>query len=299
MAKWLKSQDHLLFSVERGVAKVKLNRPEKRNALSPELINELYDAMLEADDRTDVNVVVLEGAGKDFCAGYDLASTYGGDASGQSEKPREDSLYRSARTFDNDAWRLQHVNHKLLVMFDMHKPVIAKVHGNCLAGGMEMALTCDFIIAADDARIGHPATRALGTPPVNMLMYSVGPQWARRLLLSGDIVTGRDAARIGLALDSVPQAMLDEEVDRLAARIGSLDGELLATHKRVVNLALELAGARTLQRLTAEADARAHIAQGPRRAQYVSDVAAFGTKEAIRRRDAPFGRDPLKIHALD
>lgn len=299
MAKWLKSEEYLTFRVDQGVATVTLNRPDKRNALSPGLIGEIHGAMLEADDRTDVNVVVLAGAGQDFCAGYDFANIYGGHSHGEAAQAEAEPVYRSERTFDNDAWRLERITHQLLTIFDMHKPVIAQVHGNCLAGGMELALLCDFILAADDAVIGHPGTRVLGTPPINLLVYSVGPQWARRLLLTGDCVSGRDAARIGLVLDAVPAGRLADEVAGLARRIATIDAELLATHKRNVNLALELAGARTLQRLAAETDARAHLAQGPQRTRFLADVAAHGVREASRRRNAEFGDRMVQLNSRD
>jgi enoyl-CoA hydratase len=182
-------------------------------------------------------------------------------------------------------------------MFDLHKPVIAKVHGNCMAGGTDLALMCDVVIAAEDAKIGFPATRANGTPPNHMWIYHVGPQWAKRLLLTGDCVWGRDAARIGLVLDAVPVERLDEEVNELARRMSFVDADLLAAQKRVVNMALELSGAKTLQRFAAEMDARAHLAKGPRRTQFKQDMAGEGLKAALKNRDAPFGDGMVKIHS--
>jgi enoyl-CoA hydratase len=122
---------------------------------------------------------VLQGAGRDFCAGYDLAGTYAGyaaqDVDGQSVK------YRSVnKTLDDDAWQLEQTQRKTLTMFQIHKPIIAKVQGNFLAGGTDLALMCDRVVAADDARIAFPATRANGTPPNHMWVYHVGPQWAHQ-----------------------------------------------------------------------------------------------------------------------
>jgi enoyl-CoA hydratase len=150
-------------------------------------------------------------------------------------------------------------------------------------------LMCDMVVAADDARIGFPAARANGTPPQNMFIYHVGPQWAKRLLMTGDWISGKDAARIGLVMDSVPAVDLDSAVDELARRVALVDAELLAAHKRVVNLSLELAGARTMQRLAAEMDARAHLSRGPRRSQFRADMAEQGLKTALKNRDEPFG----------
>jgi enoyl-CoA hydratase len=299
MGKFFDATDAIEFAVHERVARITLNRPDKRNALTPPMIQSLHDALIEADARTDINVIVLQGAGRDFCAGYDLAGVYAG-LKGEAEKTAPETAaveYRSGTgTFDNDCWSLEFTQRQTMALFDLHKPVIAKVQGNCLAGGTDLALMCDMVVAADDAKIGFPATRANGTPPNHMWVYHVGPQWAKRLLMTGDTLCGRDAARIGLVLDSVPAAGLDHAVDELARRISHVDAELLSAHKRVVNLALELAGARTLQRLAAESDARAHLSQGPRRQQFKADMAAHGLKEALKNRDAPFGDGVVKIH---
>jgi enoyl-CoA hydratase len=298
MAKFFDATDAIEFAVNERVARITLNRPEKRNALTPPMIQSLHDALIEADARNDVNVIVLQGAGRDFCAGYDLTGTYAGRKS-EADKAAggvQPDYRSSIGTFDDDCWSLEFTQRQTMALFDLHKPVIAKVHGNCLAGGTDLALMCDMVLAADDAKIGFPATRANGTPPNHMWVYHVGPQWAKRLLMTGDTLSGRDAARIGLVLDSVPTAGLDHAVGELARRVSQVDAELLSAHKRIVNLALELAGARTLQRLAAESDARAHLSQGPRRQRFKADMAAHGLKEALKNRDAPFGDGVVKIH---
>ena len=156
----------------------------------------------------------------------------------------------------------------------------------------------DVVIAAEDAKIGFPATRANGTPPNHMWVYHVGPQWAKRLLLTGDCLWGRDAARIGLVLDAVPAERLDEEVNELARRMSFIDADLLAAQKRVVNMALEMQGARTLQRFAVESDARGHLSKGPRRTQFKQDMASVGLKQALKNRDEPFGDGMVKAHWL-
>lgn len=284
MRKWLHTTEHLRFQVQDRVARITLNRADRRNALSWELLTELRGALLEADDLTAVAVIVLEGAGPDFCAGYDMKSAYARYAAEGGA-----SLdYRSGSgSFDDDAWKLERFQELLRTAFVIHKPVIAKVHGHCVAGGTDLALYCDLVVAADDARIGFPATRAMGSPPNHMWIYNVGPQWAKRLLLTGDVVSGVDAAKIGLVVASVPAAQLDSEVTSLARRLATVDPELLATQKRIVNLALELAGANTLPRLAAEMDARAHLTRAKK--DFDADVAALGFKAAVRKRDGPFG----------
>ena len=296
--KWLTSTDPIRFEVAGAVASITLNRPDKRNAMSKAMTREISEAMLEADDRKDVNVIVLSGEGRDFCAGYDLVGVYSGNQEGGG--PAYDpQAYRSFNaTLDDDSWQLERTQALTSVIFDMHKPVIAKVQGNCLAGGTDIAFMCDLVIAADDAKIGFPAARANGTPPTNWWIYHCGPQWAKRMLFTGDTISGRDAARIGLVLDSAPAAELDASVAELARRVSNVDAEILSTHKRVVNAQLELMGARTAQRVAAEFDARSHLSQGPRRTQFRADMKDLGLKEALKTRDAPFGDSRVRLHAL-
>jgi enoyl-CoA hydratase len=295
MAKWIKHTDFILFEVRERVAYITINRPEKRNALSPELLEEVHDAVLEADDLKAVHCIVLQGAGQDFCAGYDLG--FGANPANQADAS---GTYRTRiGTYDDDIWTMTRKMHKMLVIPDAHKPVIAKIQGRALAGGAELALSCDILIAADDALIGHPGTRGLGSPPINFWFYHVGPQWAKRLLLTGDSLTGRDAARIGLVLDAVPAAELDAEVDALARRIALSDPEIAAANKRIVNAAMELAGARTLQKLATEADARAHLSQGPGRVTWKANVKQHGVRQAIKMRDATYGSAPVRIRAFE
>jgi enoyl-CoA hydratase len=298
MSKYLRSQEYIRFDIKDRVARITLNRPEKRNALLPAMVLEVHDALIEADARVDVNVVVLEGAGKDFCAGYDLAGAYAGFKDGETP-PWDESKYRTLNgSLDDDCWGLEQLQQLTLVLFDMHKPVIARVQGNCMAGGTDLALMCDFIICTEEAKIGFPATRANGTPPNQMWVYHVGPQWAKRIMMTGDCLWGRDAARIGLVLDAVPADQLDAAVDELARRISCVDSELLSAHKRIVNAALELQGAKTLQRFAAETDARAHLSKGPRRTQFKADMAKEGLKTALKNRDQPFGDGMVKAHWL-
>ena len=293
--KWLKAPQDVLFSVGDRIARVTLNRPDKRNALTPAMLQELHDALLEADDRTDVSVIVLAGAGKDFCTGYDLGGVYAGRA--QEEAAGADApMYRSSiASYDDDCWFLERQQALTTIIFDLHKPVIAQVQGNCMAGGTDLALMCDFVIAAADAKIGFPATRANGSPPNHMWIYHCGPQWAKRLLMTGDCILGADAARIGLVLEAPKAGKLEAAVDELARRLSFVDAELLSAQKRIVNLALEGMGARTLQRLAAETDARAHLSKGPRRTQFKADMAEHGLKQALKNRDAPFGDGLIRL----
>jgi enoyl-CoA hydratase len=145
-----------------------------------------------------------------------------------------------------------------MVIFDMHKPVVAQVHGNCVAGGTDLAFLCDIILAAEDARIGVPPICDVGTTPNCMWLYHMGPQWAKRLLFTGDTISGADAAKLGLVLKAGPADLLDEETEGLMRKLGRMNPDAMAANKRLVNRGLEMMGARTLQRFAAETDARVH-----------------------------------------
>ena len=279
--------EQIIYEVRNTTAIVTLNRPEKRNALSAQILRELSAALLEADEHNAVHCVVLRGAGPHFCAGADL-SEY---SSGRGE------AYRGRQEIDDDVWRLEQGQRLRLTLFDMHKPVIAQVHGTCIGIGTDLAWLCDMVLAADDARIGFPPVRDLGTPPGSMWLYHCGPQWAKRLLLTGDSVTGADAASIGLALKSVPADQLEAEVMRLAERMGLVDPHLLSVNKRLVNVGLELMGARTMQRVGAEIDARGHLA--PKARAFRETMREHGVKFAFQKRDAAFGRGYAAVHGPD
>jgi enoyl-CoA hydratase len=279
--------ENIIYEVADGYATVTLNRPERRNALSRQLLTEMEDAMWAADNDKRVHCVVLKGAGPSFCSGYDLLGFGGlGD-------PTDDTPKRRSATIDDDSWQLERNAHRLRVLWDMHKPTIAQLHGHCLAGGTDVALFCDMVIAADNALIGFPPARNLGSLPNSMWLYHVGPQWAKRLTMSGDLISGEDAAKIGLVMKSVPEATLDDEVTSLAKRLALIDSDLLSSNKRVINMGMELMGARTLQRYAAETDARAHRAPATR--EYFKAVAEGGLRGAFGERDAKFGDNRVRV----
>lgn len=279
----------ITYEVERGRARITLNRPEKLNALSPVLLSELHDALWEADEDRNVHGVILRGAGRCFSSGYDLTPPSESAAAGAP--PRHGR--RGYRKIDDDAWQLERAQRLRMALFDMHKPVVAQLHGYCLAGGTDIALLCDIIIAAQDAVIGFPPARDLGALPNNMWLYHVGPQWAKRLTLTGDTITGAEAAQIGLVLKAVPADLLEAEVEGLLDRFAMIDPDLLSANKRIINLGLELMGARTLQRLAAENDARAHQATSAR--EFPQKVMEKGLKTALRERDAKFGDGRARV----
>ena len=273
----------IAVEVVDGRCRITLDRASRRNALTDLLLEELEHALWDADDHKDVHCVVVRGAGQDFCAGYDLTGAGRVNESGR----------RDGRSIDDDIWQLERNNRRIRALFEMHKPSIAQVHGHCLAGGTDIALACDIVIAAEDARIGFPPARNLGALPNNLWVYHCGPQWAKRLLLTGDSITGSDAEKIGLVLKAVPADLLEGEVDQLADRLTLIDPDLLSANKRVVNLAMELMGAQTLQRLAAENDARGHRAPGTK--AYFKAVREKGLREAFRERDGLFGDSLVRV----
>lgn len=288
-------QQHIIYEVADGRARITLNQPKKRNALSVPLQKEVNDALWEADNDKAVHCVILRGNGPSFSAGYDLTpgsnvSATAGEA--DAGNYRDGGIYADP-TIDDDIWRLELGQRLRMALFDMHKPVIAQVHGHCLAGGSDLALLCDMVIAADDAVIGFPPVRDLGSPPNQMWLYNCGPQWAKRLLLTGDTVTGAEAQEIGLVLKSVPADMLEAEVEGLADRLALIDPDLLAANKRIVNLGIELMGGRTLQRLAAENDARGHLAPSTR--AFRDNAKAKGLKAALKERDGQFGDGRARV----
>jgi enoyl-CoA hydratase len=275
----------LIVEKERGRARITLNRPEKLNALSARLQQELREALLDADQDTRVHSVILRGAGRSFCAGYDLTPERRrpGETDTRDDYPE---VYRNSTAFDDDVWRMESAQRDRMTIFDMHKPVIGQVHGYCVAGGTDLVFLCDIVVAADDARIGFPPVRAMGGPPAHMWTYHVGPQWAKYMLLTGEFVSGTEAERIGLVWKSVPGDQLTETVEELADKMAMIHPDFLAGNKRSVNLALELQGARTMQRLAAEMDARMHTS--PAMEDWRKRNREEGLKQALAWRDGRF-----------
>lgn len=259
------------------VERITLNRPEKRNALSFTLQRELVDAVHAAEYDKDVRVIVLRGAGPSFCAGYDIG---GGDA---NELPYGDGPL----SVEEDVDLCMSFGEKWGQLWNCRIPVIAQVHGFCVAGGTDLALHCDMVIAADDAQFGFPPVRSQGGPPTHMWVYNAGPQWSKRILLTGDKIPGSKAAEIGLVLESVPADQLDDHVMELATRMSNIGHDLLAHNKRIVNLGLELMGRSTMQTLAAIHDVLGHNA--PEVATFNQRLRTDGVRAAVAERDAPFG----------
>jgi enoyl-CoA hydratase len=259
------------------VVRVTLNRPERRNAISQTMQRELVDIVEACAQETSVHVVVVRGAGKAFCAGYDVGSSAaqaepGGTPAAVSVPRRAVETIKLARGWSR--------------IWNSSVPVIAQIHGHCLAGGTDLALHCDLVLTAEDATIGFPALRMGGTPPTNMWLYNVGPQWAKRLLYTGDTITGRLAEKIGFALESVPAEQLETRVLALAQRIAAMGRDIVAINKQVLNTGLDLMGRASLQTIAASMDAVAN--QAPEMAAFAARAQQIGLAAAFKERDAPF-----------
>ena len=222
----------LKYETRDARAYITLNRPERLNAVNDDMPHEIRAAVERANADDAVRLIVLQGAGHAFCAGYDL-KLYA-EVPGQahwSQGPVWDPIrdYRDMKRNTDDFFTL----------WRSLKPTIAKVHGYAVAGGSDIALSCDILMMAEDARIGYPPARVWGCPTTAMWMYRLGPQRAKRMLLTGDTITGATAAEWGLALTAVPADRLDPAVEELADRIAGVPINQLVMQKLMINQAYD------------------------------------------------------------
>jgi enoyl-CoA hydratase len=255
-------------------------RPERLNAITRQMTAELHDAVLRANADAEVRVIVLRGAGRAFCAGYDL--TLGTRAEARS--PQESAgIWDPVRDYTGMSRNVA----AFMSLWESHKPTICGIHGWCVGGGTDMALCCDLILAAEDARIGYPPARIWGTPTTVMWVYRLRLEHAKRLMLTGDAVDGSEAARIGLVSAAVPANRLEVEVEALAARLATIPANQLTLSKLLVNQAYENMGLRTSQLIGTVFDGIArHTPEG---IAWRELAVREGFKEAVRQRDSPHG----------
>jgi len=221
------------YAVRGRTAYITLNRPERLNAIAPETPGEIRNAVALANDDDDVHVIVLQGAGTSFCSGYDL-KIYAEDDSSviQTEMPWDPMVdYKIMKSFTD-----------FLSLWRSYKPTICKVQGYAVAGGSDIALCCDLLIMAEDAKIGYPPSRVWGCPTTAMWLYRLGPQLAKRMLFTGDLIEGIEAKRIGLALEAVPEKDLDDTVLKLTQRIEGVPKNQLMMQKLMINQAYDNMG---------------------------------------------------------
>ena len=269
----------LRYEVDGRLARVTLNRPDRLNAINREMPGEIAAAVARANEDRAVHVIVLRGAGRAFCAGYDLD---------WGTRVSNEALERERGVWDPVAdWRMMGANVRAYMsLWESPKPVVAGIHGWCVGGGTDLVLCADQIIAADDVRFGYPPSRVWGTPTTALWVFRIGLERAKRLLLTGDSIDGIEAARIGLVGKSVPADRLDAEVDALARRMGELPVNQLTMLKLLVNQTYENMGLRTTQTLGTWFDGAArHTPEG---VAWLDLAKREGFREAVRRRDAPF-----------
>ena len=266
----------VLYERDGRIARITLNRPDVLNAIDIELPGELEQAVQRANADPKVHVIVLAGAGRAFCAGYDLTlfAQAAGTNPGVQEMP-----WDPMRDY---AW-MSRFTEQFMSLFRSHRPVICKVQGFAVAGGSDIALCADLVVMAEDAEIGYMPARVWGCPTTAMWIYRLGPERAKRMLLTGDRIDGREAERLGLVLKAVPAAELDAEVERLAERMASVPVNQLMMQKLMVNQALDNMGLRTTQMFATIFDGiTRHTPEGvtfKRRAE------AVGWKQAAQERD--------------
>ena len=211
------------------IARLRLDRPERFNAISDAMPAEIHAAVDWANENDAVHVIVVEGAGKGFCGGYDLAAS----AESHIEHPCQQEKTPWDPMVDYAAMK-RNTEH-FMSLWRSPKPTIAKVHGAAVAGGSDIALCCDLLVMAEDARIGYMPTRVWGCPTTAMWTYRLGPTRAKQLMFTGDMIDGRTAAEWGLANAAVPLAELEAATRQLAERIAGVPRGHLAMHKMVVN----------------------------------------------------------------
>ena len=233
--------DNILYGVEDRIATITLNRPEKRNALSPALRSDVVTALKQAEADDDVTVILIQGAGPAFCAGYDMNSYAGGD-----DNPERPAGWNHSDLFES--WTGQFPRSCLrdwLTIWDLLKPVVAKVHGYALAGGSELMSMCDIVFAAEDTVIGYPPTRAQSTPDIEYFPWKMSMAQAKYLQLTGNSVTGKRAEEIGWIAKSFPAEELDEQVMRELRPMAKLHPAMLAANKLALNQTYEAMGFRS------------------------------------------------------
>ncbi|HZV72453.1 MAG TPA: crotonase/enoyl-CoA hydratase family protein [Conexibacter sp.] len=308
----------MTYAVADRVARITLNRPERGNGLTPTLIAELAACVERADLDPAVHVVLLAGNGKGFCGGYDLVASAEGMGEGGFGDPvppaRGDATTAglpgaaapppSGSPLDPLTIAVNHdpsgtwdplVDHAMMsrnvrafmTLFHSATPVVCKVHGFCVAGGTDLALCSDLLVIAADAKIGYPPARVWGSPTTSMWAHRLGPQRAKRLLFTGDCLSGAEALEWGLAIEAPPPEQLDERTEVLVQRIARLPLNQLQMMKLLVNQSLYAQGLHATQLLGTLFDGVArHTSEGH---AFQQRAAEAGFREAVRERDEPFG----------
>ncbi|PWB41713.1 MAG: enoyl-CoA hydratase [Rhodocyclales bacterium] len=267
----------LSYETAGRIARITLNRPERLNAIDEKMPGEIRAAVEMANADDGIHVIVLAGAGRGFCSGYDLKAF----AETKGENPGVQSMpwdpmvdYRFMKQCTDDFFSL----------WRSYKPVICKVHGYAVAGGSDIALCADIVVMAEDAKIGYPPARVWGCPTTAMWVFRIGAEKAKRMLLTGDLVDGRKAKEMGLVYDAVPAAELDAAVDALAQRMAGVPKNQLMMQKLMINQAYENMGLASTQMIATLFDGITR--HSPEGMWFKAYSEAHGFHEAVRLRDS-------------
>lgn len=277
------SYETILYSVDAPVATITLNRPEQLNTIVPPMPDEVEDAVVRATRDAEVKVIVVRGAGRAFCAGYDFGDGFKhwGDAIETNGRwdPGKDFVFATTPELSP--------THKLASIWRAPKPVIAQVHGWCVGGGSDFALCADLVVASDDAVIGTPYSRMWGAYLSGMWIYRLGLAKAKEHALTGRPLTGREAADVELINKAVPFVDLEATVAKLAGDLAQIPSSQLAAMKLVVNHAYEAMGLASTQRLGPILDGL--MRNTPDALEFIRRAEAEGVRAVVAARDAPFG----------
>lgn len=269
--------EFLTHEVKERVATITLNRPARLNAIVSGLPAEIRKAVELANSDDLVHVILLQGAGRAFCAGYDLKISA---EAPQAQTSTQEMPWEPFRDFA----MMERNTQDFLSLWRSYKPTICKVHGYAVAGGSDIALSCDLILMAEDAKIGYPPARVWGCPTTMMWVFRVGAERAKRMLFTGDLIDGIEAEKIGLITKAVPADQLDAEVERICDRIKGAPKNQLWMTKTAINSAFENMGMRTTQTLATIFDGISR--HSPEGLWFKSRAEEVGFPEAIRERDS-------------
>ena len=270
------SDASVILQKDGRLGRIYLNRPDFLNAINDELPRDLAHCIDQANADDDIHVIILAGKGQGFCAGYDLTYYAEGNGSGDVTQPmpwdpmKDYAFMKKNTELFMKVWR-------------SHKPVIAKVHGVAVAGGSDIAMCADIIMMAEDAQIGYMPARVWGCPTTAMWVYRLGAQKAKRMLFTGDKISGIEAAEMGLALEAVPAKELDSRVDALANRMAGVPKNQLMMQKLMINQAYENMGLETTQMMATLFDGITR--HSPEGIHFKERSEAQGWKETVRERD--------------
>ncbi|MCC1497576.1 crotonase/enoyl-CoA hydratase family protein [Alcanivorax sp. 1008] len=289
----------MTYEVTGKIARITLNRPSRGNGITMQMPQELAACVEKANLDPQVHVIALSGNGSGFCGGYDLVESAEGMLKGEADPSRSkgsplDPMVQMQNHMPNTAWdpmidyAMMSRNVKgFMSLFHSDKPVVCKVHGFCVAGGTDMALCSDLLVIAEDAKIGYPPARVWGSPTTSIWFHRIGLEKAKRLLFTGDCLTGKQALEWGMATECAPADQLDERFEALLNRIALMPINQLMMMKLLLNQSVMQQGLHTTQILGTVFDGiTRHTKEGYAFQQRSAEV---GFKQAVRERDEPFG----------